>query len=149
MNLGGAAKGTLGMDRQQLTDHVVQRLGELAGRNDIVREVCEKGQLHWADAEALVDEVLASQSQTIARRRYPIFLAISVVTLAAGFLLVVSTAVWLFEFLRPVMEEGGPLSLTMVFFVLSANGPLLEQALIGAAMMIGASVGLYWAAAST
>jgi len=37
----------------------------------------------------------------------------------------------------------------MVFFVLSANGPLLEQALIGAAMMIGASVGLYWAAAST
>jgi hypothetical protein len=121
----------------------------LAGRNDIVREVCEKGQLHWADSEALVDEVLASQSQTIARRRYPISLAISVVTLVAGFLLVLSTALWLLEPLQSVVEQGGPLSLTMVFFVLGANGPLLEQALIGVAMMIGASVGLYWAAAST
>lgn len=149
MNLGGAAKGTLGMDRQQLTDHVVQRLGELAGRNDIVREVCEKGQLHWADSEALVDEVLASQSQTIARRRTPIFLAISVVTLVAGFLLVLSTALWLLELFQSALEQGGPLSLATVFFVLSANGPLLEQALIGVAMMIGASVGLDWAAAST
>jgi hypothetical protein len=136
------------MDRQQLTDHVVHRLGELAGRNDIVREVCEKGQLHWADAEALVDEVLASQSQTIARRRYPIFLAISVVTLVAGFLLVVSTAVWLFELLRPAMEEGGPVSLGFVFFTIGAHGYLLEQAVLGLAMMIGATIGLYWAAAS-
>jgi hypothetical protein len=92
---------------------------------------------------------LASQSQTIARRRYPISLAISVVTLVAGFLLVLSTALWLLESLQSVVEQGGPLSLTMVFFVLGANGPLLEQALIGVAMMIGASVGLHWAAAST
>jgi len=149
MNLGGAAKGTLGMDRQQLTDHVVQRLGELAGRNDIIRQVCEKGQLHWADAEALVDEVLASQSQTIARRRTPIFLAISVVTLVAGFLLVLSTALGLLELSQSAVEQGGPPSLAMIFFVLSANGLLLEQALIGTAMMIGASVGPYWTAAST
>ena len=149
MNLGGAAKGTLGMDRQRLTDHVVPRLGELAGRNDIVRQVCEKGQLHWADAEALVEEVLASQSQTIARRRTPIFLAINVVTLVAGFLLVLSTALGLLELPQSAVEKAVPLSLAMIFFVLSANGPLLEQAPIGAAMMIGDSVGPYWAAAST
>ena len=136
------------MDRRQLTDRVVHRLGESAGRNDIVHEVCERGQLHWADAEALVDEVLASQSQTIARRRYPILLAIGVVTMVAGFVLVVSTAVWLFEFLRPAMEEGAPVGLGLVFFAISAHGYLLEQAFLGLAMMIGATIGLYWAAAS-
>jgi hypothetical protein len=137
------------MDRQQLTEHIVHRLSESAGRNDIVREVCEKGDLHWADAEALVDEIAASQSQRIARRRYPIFLAISVVTLVAGFLLVLSTALWLFEFLRPVIEYGGPLSLAMIFFVLGANAPILEQAMVGVAMMIGATIGLYWTAVSS
>jgi hypothetical protein len=58
--------------REELKGYVLERLSAAANRDDILRFVCERGRVSWAEAEALVAEVESAGAAAIARRQAPI-----------------------------------------------------------------------------
>jgi hypothetical protein len=68
----------------KLTTLIVEELTHHRDRKELVRMVCERGRLHWKDAERLVEEVEAQHRRTIAARQTPLLLFFSIGTLVVG-----------------------------------------------------------------
>jgi hypothetical protein len=60
------------MSEQQLTQYIVDRLSAAANRDDIIRCVCQRGNMDWTRAGALVEEVEEAHALEIEQRHLPI-----------------------------------------------------------------------------
>jgi hypothetical protein len=85
------------MDTSSLTRYILHRLSASANRDDVIREVCLRGDLLWPDAEALVEDVEETNSREIERRRSPIEITTALMVAAFGLLLTAYAALSMLE----------------------------------------------------
>jgi hypothetical protein len=69
---------------EQITNLIIEELGKHHSRNEIIRGVCERAELNWAEATKLIEQVEEQNRHTIATRQSPIFLFISIGTIIGG-----------------------------------------------------------------
>jgi hypothetical protein len=69
---------------EQITTLIIDELGKHHSRNELIRVVCERAGINWADAAKLIEQVEEQHRGTIAKRQSPILLAISIFTMIGG-----------------------------------------------------------------
>ncbi len=72
------------MQKEEITAFVVSELGKHHSRNEIIRHLCERTGMMWADAEKLVRQVEADHSHEIKAKQSPLLVALAVVILVGG-----------------------------------------------------------------
>jgi hypothetical protein len=130
----------------ELTQYIIDRLGEGVGRSDVIHEVCERSSKSWPQAEAFVDQVSTADREQIAGRTFPLLALVSVVTVIAGGALIV---LLVGDFLQSTHLAGNSRSKFEVVAVvgwLAQNASVLPMAGMGLAMVLGGLIGLVRAA---
>jgi hypothetical protein len=69
---------------EQITNLIIEELGKHHSRNEIIRVVCERAELNWAEATKLIELVEEQNRHTIAKRQSPFLLFISIGTIIGG-----------------------------------------------------------------
>jgi hypothetical protein len=134
------------VDEEQVRRYVVARLAEGIHPGDIILKVCETQGLDWRQGENLVNEIAASATGDVARRRFPLFALLALGIIVAGVALMASFAA---SVLTPFMFAGGEMGQMPVTEAgtllgwLMVNLEAVGQAILGAAMIAGGAVGLH------
>lgn len=122
------------MNLDQARVYIVDELGKHSNRNDILQTLCRQMDIDWKQAEALLREVEASQSQTIARRQSPLIMILGIGALVGG-LALTSYAVWdIFEYAQ--MDVARQLIYSQYIYI------TISSMITGLAMIVGGIVGL-------
>lgn len=119
----------------ELTALIIKELGKQRSRQDIIQRVCERGGLHWKDAERLIALVESQHKRTIATRQTPLLLFLSIGTLLIGIgLLAFNMQILSAFFQKDVLEQ-----------VLSLQGSYYRiiGLVTGLGMTVGGMVGLW------
>jgi len=74
----------IGMDMPDLIDHIVDRLSEAANPEDIILDICDKTDLSWPEAEALVKQVQAEHEQEVIKRQSPLLTLVALSIFVGG-----------------------------------------------------------------
>lgn len=120
---------------EELTALIISELGKHHSRDDIALAVCEKGSLDWKQAEQLIKQVEEQHKGTITARQSPILIAISVVTVIAGFVLLGYGALFFVDFFQ--QDTFGRVLLLRTGYL------KLVSMLTGLGMLGGGLYGLY------
>lgn len=67
-----------------ITNLIIEEPGKHHSRNEIIRVVCERAGINWADAAKLIELVEEQNRHTIAKRQSPFLLFISIGTIIGG-----------------------------------------------------------------
>ena len=147
----------------EIERHILEELYREGDRDDLIAEICSLTRLDWDQAAALVEGVRARNESSIARRRFPLLLALALVIFIGGLSLTGYGLYGLYlvfigaggipddltTFFMPVIEEGldpvramGPaLPLYLRLFVYFVFSPI-SATLIGIAMLYGSLQGM-------
>jgi hypothetical protein len=134
------------VDEEPVRRYVVARLAEGIHPRDIILKVCESQGLDWRQAEDLVNEIAASATGDVARRRFPLFALLALGVIGGGVALMASFAA---SVIAPFLFAGGeadPMPVTDAGTLLGwlmLNLEAVGQAVVGAAMIAGGVVGLH------
>jgi phage shock protein PspC (stress-responsive transcriptional regulator) len=99
------------METQLLTKYIIDRLSAAANRDDIIRYVCQRGNMNWVQAKAFVADVEETYALEIDRRHLPINLTSAIMVGLFGALVTVYAVLSIFE---PLL--GRPLP-NMLYFL--------------------------------
>lgn len=128
------------MDRAELTDYLVGRLRRGASRDTIIREICERADLSWSQAESYLEDLETSAPGKIAGANLPLLIGFGIVVMIGGFL---TAAVSFYYFFSPFIDGSfGELTGDALVFYLLENWSHLAGAGVGVAMMGGSGYGL-------
>jgi hypothetical protein len=72
------------MQEEEITNYIVKELEEFHNPKDIILAVCEKTNMPWAEAQALVRQVQLSAHQKISGRQSPKLIGLSIATFILG-----------------------------------------------------------------
>jgi hypothetical protein len=85
---------------EELTAFIIKQLSKPVDRKEIIRRVCEKGGLHWKQAEQLVILIEARYHRAAATRQTPLLLFLSIGALLLGIGLLAYNLDLLFAFFQ-------------------------------------------------
>jgi hypothetical protein len=120
---------------EELTTFIIKELGKQRSRQDIIQKVCERGGLHWKEAERLIALVEAQHKRTIATRQTPLLLFLSIGTLLIGLgLLAFNMQILLAFFQKDVLGQ---------ILSLQSNYYRIVGLVTGLGMTVGGMVGLW------
>ncbi len=132
----------------RLTRLIIEELGRLLPRNQIIEEVCVAGSLRWPEAELLVTLVETEQAHAISRRQVPWLIAISIVLILIG-TLPYAAALYAFGLLLGVLSFPGLPPGTQVSIPIPVSGSGLAEMVGGCfasfALLPSGIIGLYQA----
>jgi hypothetical protein len=131
------------MNEEKLRRLILKRLDESVKPDKIVFEICEKTNMHWTDAEKLVQQVAAERGKKVSGKELAVSVTWSTVMLVTGLVLVFGSilAYWLMYravtfTMFEVMNATNALLYSINF------GPILfSVAMIGVAMIAGGLLG--------
>ncbi len=92
---------------EKLTRLIVEELGALLPRDQVIEHVCMAGNLRWPDAELLVRLVELEQQHAVVRKQGPFLIAMSVVLILIG-MLPYALAVYVTGAMAGVFPSPGP-----------------------------------------
>ncbi len=98
---------------EKLTRLIVEELGALLPRNQVIEHVCVAGNLRRLDAELLVRLVEVEQQHALVRKQGPFLVAMSVVLILIG-MLPYALALYVTGVMAGVFPSPGPASATEV-----------------------------------
>jgi hypothetical protein len=120
---------------EELTPFIIKELSKHRDRKDIVRKVCERGGLHWKEAERLITLIEARHRRTPTKHQTPWFLFLSIGILLLGIgLLAFNVQIILAFFQKDVL--GQVLSLR-------SNSYQVIGLVTGLGMTLGGLIGLW------
>ncbi len=122
---------------------MIHRLADGVGRPDVIHEVCERSGKNWPEAERFVDGIASADQEQIARRAFPLLLAVSIGTVVGGVAIVGLVTAYL---LSIAGRARTALAWAWVIAWLAANPSVLVLAGMGLAMIGGGLAGLVRAA---
>jgi hypothetical protein len=125
--------------REELTGYILEHLSAGANRDDIIRYVCERGQVSWPEAAAFVADVESSNERTILRRQSPINLTTAFMFSLAGMLL---TGVAVYLLFAPVLMERR-FTWNYLFYTIRGGYQIGFLLLAGLAMAIGGLIQMF------
>lgn len=128
------------MDRVELTEYLVGRLRRGVSRDTIIREICERADLSWSQAEAYLEGLETSASGKIVGANLPLIIGLGIMIMIGGFL---TAAISFYDFFSPFIDGtfGGLTGDAFIFYLLE-NWSHLFGAGVGIAMMGGSGYGL-------
>jgi hypothetical protein len=130
------------IDLDLLADEVVNRLSRSVPLDDLIYEVCRATGVDWNHGREFVAQAVADHHRQIDRRRFVIWLTISIAIGVAGTAVLLHAAFQAYEYaqvLPPEMALESPLNL---FAYIVQNEYLLYELPLGAAMLAGGSLGI-------
>lgn len=144
---------------QILHDEIIQKLARQVDEDDLILSVCEKQQVSWNKAKALIEEIKTEHGETILVRQMPVKMLIALATLVFGLVLVSLTVMFIVDLLTLVsssltsrgIELGGTSLLadahTTLFQVVMQNSPYVVPAIAallinGLGMVFGSLLGM-------
>lgn len=120
---------------EELTTFIVKELSKQRGRKAIIQRVCERGGLHWREAERLIVLIEARHRRSFTTPRTPWLLFLSIGTLLLGIgLLAFNLQIVLAFFQKDVL--GQVLSL-------QSNSYQVLGLITGLGMTVGGLIGLW------
>jgi hypothetical protein len=81
------------VDKEQMTQYVIEQLGKHSNPDDIIRTLAETGKMNWYTAKQFVYEVRANNTGQIARKQAPTLIVMSVVSIIVGAALAIGMAI--------------------------------------------------------
>ncbi len=120
---------------EELREWIVHALVDRRNRSDIVQAVCERANMRWPDAEALVKQVEMEQAHAIAARQVPMLVFLSACISAGGILLVGYS-------LKAAVDAVSNLPLLQALLNLADSFPVWLF-LIGLSMIAGGVIGMH------
>ena len=144
---------------QILHDEIIQKLARQVDEDDLILAVCEKQQVGWNEAKALIEEIKAEHGETILVRQMPVRMLIALATLVFGLVLVSLTVMFTVDLLTLVSRslksggiEMGDTSLLVntnmtLFQVVMQNSPYVVPGILallinGLGMVFGSLLGM-------
>jgi hypothetical protein len=144
---------------QALHDEIIQKLARQVDEDDLILAVCEKQQVGWNEAKALIEEIKAEHGETILVRQMPVKILIASATLVFGLILVSLTVMFTVDLLTLVSRsiasggiEMGDTSLNVntsatLLQVVMQNSPYVVPAIAallinGLGMVFGSLLGM-------
>lgn len=128
------------MDRAELTDYLVGRLRRGASRDTIIREICERADLSWSQAESYLEELETIAPGKIVGANLPILIGLGIMVMIGGFLI---ATVSFYYFFSPFFDGSlGEITADALVFYILDNWSHLLGAGVGIAMMGGSGYGL-------
>lgn len=128
------------MDRAELIDYLIGRLRRGASRDTIIREICERADLSWSQAESYLEELEKSAPGKIVGANLPLLIGLGIMVMIGGFVIAIAS---FYYFFSPFIDGsfGEFTSDALVFYTLD-NWSTLFGAGVGIAMMGGSGYGL-------
>jgi hypothetical protein len=120
---------------EEITAFIIKELSKQRGRRDIIQRVCERGGLHWREAERLIILIEARHRHSITTPQAPWVLFLSIGTLILGIgLLAFNLQIVLAFFQKDVLAQ---------VLSLQSNSYQISGLLTGLGMTIGGLIGLW------
>jgi hypothetical protein len=70
---------------EPIKEYVVNSLAKMTDRDDVIREVCLRENIHWDDGEALVCQIESQNKLELEKRKSPLLMAASGIFTIVGF----------------------------------------------------------------
>lgn len=121
------------MDERQARAYIVEELGKQLGRNDILLTLCREMDIEWKQADQMIREVEAFDSQQIARRQSPLLTVLGLAVIFGG-LALNTYGIWYFWTFTQ-LEAAQQLIETQYMYI-TAGGMVT-----GLAMIVGGIIG--------
>lgn len=120
---------------EELTQMIIKDLGKHRSRNEIIRTMCEQGEMDWQQAERLLQQVERDHRQTIVRRQSPFLIFLSIGTFIIGILLLLYSVEFFVAFFQGDTLEK----------ILSARSGYyrIAGAVTGLGMIAGGLIGIW------
>jgi hypothetical protein len=83
------------MDERQARAYIVEELGKQRGRNDILLTLCREMDIEWKQADQMIREIEAFDSQQIASRQSPLLIFLGLAVILGG-LVPTTYGIWYF-----------------------------------------------------
>ncbi len=117
------------MNRKSIEKLVVRNLAGQRSRSDIIHFVCLKMNLKWQEAEELVEEIEASHTTDITRRRLGMVFILGIAAIIGGAALAISIVVatldgWVFVFVHLPIPYLGNIFLITLGVLLALGGAI-------------------------
>ncbi len=141
------------MNEEEQTAYIIQHLSTGDDPKDLILDLCEKSNLSWPEAEALVRQVQEEKRGVITRKQLPLLFAVALVIFLAGLVMIgssiytISSEVSLAQ-LDPTVQalEQNLDAMQRLYyfftFILEEGGKALASLILGVAMVIGSLVGM-------
>jgi hypothetical protein len=113
------------LDTEEATRFVIRGLSRFGKRHDLTREVCERYNLSWDDANAFIAAVEAENSQTINARRGGVLNVFAIIFIIVGSFLMLSMVLSPFiglSFSRMMIPYWGNVSIFITGLGLTLGG---------------------------
>ncbi len=72
------------MDNEERTSFIIHHLSEGDDPNDLIYQICQKDNISWQEAEALVKKVQIDKKDVIIRKQFPLLFAVALVIFLGG-----------------------------------------------------------------
>jgi hypothetical protein len=132
------------VEQSEIRALIFKRLTESMLPEKIVYEISRKTGMYWSDAQKLVAEGQAESSNQIARRQSPLVMALSLLTFAAGLVLVFICIAGFFVIAKGTTYTifGVLNSANFLLYIINFAPVLLFIGLLGMGMVVGSANGI-------
>ena len=76
------------MDNEERTEFIIHHLSEGDDPNDVIYQICQKDNIQWPEAEAMVKNVQIEKGDIIIKKQFPLLFAIALVIFLGGLALI-------------------------------------------------------------
>ncbi len=134
------------MNIDEKTAYIIHHLTEGDDPKDIVFDLCQRTNMNWAQAEAVVKQVQEEKEGVIARKQFPLLFVLALAIFMAGLGLVGYS---LYLFALPLIEgnSGTPVAVVnystyILQVILGSRGAVIYALIIGTGMILGSLFGM-------
>jgi len=136
------------METEEQTAYIIHHLSEGDAPRDLIFDLCQKYNLSWPQAEALVQRVQTDNSADISRKQFPLLAVLALAIFVAG-LGLIGYSVYLFAlpFIEGNVNNGTPAdaanySYYILQVIIGSRGTVIYAFIIGIGMVFGSLLGM-------
>lgn len=137
-------------DNAEIEETILERLKNGEDRNNIILDLCERENMSWPEAEAMLEKIHAERNHHIVLAQSPALAVISLGTFIGGIAAVLYSVYNIVViFLSYQQAAGGEIAFVgMILYLFTYGGLLWGVVLIGLGMIVGSLKGMQdvWAA---
>ncbi len=136
------------MEQDEQTTYIIHHLSEGDAPQDLVFDLCQKYNLSWPEAEALVQRVQTDGAGEIARKQFPLLIVLALAIFVAGLALIGYSLYQLgFPLIQGSLTNGTPvdaanLSLYVLDVIIGSRGMVIVAFVVGFGMVMGSLLGM-------
>lgn len=123
------------MSDQDLTDYIIEQLGNHVSRNDLIFDICKRTGLPWSQVNDLITQVEQKDQKKIVLKQSPLLLIVALGIFLGGAFLACGALMYFLDLARAGMFALDPFSLRRDFLA-------TIRLFTGLAMIVGSSIGV-------